>query len=111
MLNSAKKAGSVKSFVVVTSDKCYENKEWTIPYRETDRLGGFDPYSSSKACAELIANSLRNTFRLEKNKIQISSARAGNVIGGGDWTSDRLIVDLVEAIKKQILYFTTPTKH
>ena len=100
LLNSAKKAGSVKSFVVVTSDKCYENKEWTIPYRETDRLGGFDPYSSSKACAELIANSLRNTFRLEKNKIQISSTRAGNVIGGGDWTSDRLIVDLVEAIKK-----------
>ena len=108
LLNSAKKAGSVKSVVVVTSDKCYENKEWTIPYRETDRLGGFDPYSSSKACAELIANSLRNTFRLEKNKIQISSTRAGNVIGGGDWTSDRLIVDLVEAIKNKSFILRHP---
>ena len=100
LLNAAQKVGSVKSLIVVTSDKCYENMEWTYPYRETDKLGGFDPYSSSKACAELVTNCLRNTFKLERNKIQISSAIPGNVIGGGDWTSDRLIVDLIEAIKK-----------
>ncbi len=100
VLSAAKKAGSVKSFVVITSDKCYENKEWTFPYRETDRLGGFDPYSSSKACAELVTESLRNVFILENRKTRIASARAGNVIGGGDWTSDRLVVDLVEAINK-----------
>ena len=100
VLSAAKKVGSVKSFVVITSDKCYENKEWTFPYRETDRLGGFDPYSSSKACAELVTESLRNVFILENRKTRIATARSGNVIGGGDWTSDRLIIDLVEAINK-----------
>ncbi len=100
VLSAAKKVDSVKSFVVITSDKCYENKEWSFPYRESDRLGGFDPYSSSKACAELVTDSLRNVFASENSKIRIASARAGNVIGGGDWTSDRLVVDLIEAIKK-----------
>jgi CDP-glucose 4,6-dehydratase len=87
--------------VLITTDKVYENKEWDYPYREVDRLGGYDPYSSSKACAELLINSYRNSFfspvNFAEHKKSIASARAGNVIGGGDYSKDRLIPDIVKA--------------
>lgn len=91
------------STVVITTDKVYENKEWFYPYRENDPLGGFDPYSSSKACAEITANSMRLSFfnpsNFESHQQAIATVRAGNVIGGGDWSEDRLIPDLVRAMQ------------
>jgi CDP-glucose 4,6-dehydratase len=99
ILESVKETGSVKVVVCITTDKCYENNEWVWGYREEDKLGGHDPYSSSKACAELVISSYRNSFFSSKdNKIMIASARAGNVIGGGDWSEDRLIPDVVKSI-------------
>ncbi|MFZ0636187.1 MAG: CDP-glucose 4,6-dehydratase, partial [Candidatus Acidiferrales bacterium] len=92
---------ATRAVVIVTSDKCYENEEKVKSYRETDRLGGFDPYSSSKAAAELVTASYRNSFFVAANhqsKTGVGSGRAGNVIGGGDWTSDALIPDVVRAI-------------
>jgi CDP-glucose 4,6-dehydratase len=89
---------SVRAIVVVTTDKCYENREWEQGYNETDRLGGHDPYSASKAAAELVAASYRSAFFHEANSPLLATARAGNVIGGGDWSEDRLIPDLVRAI-------------
>lgn len=90
--------------ILITTDKVYENKEWHYPYRETDRLGGYDPYSASKACAELIISSYRNSFfpteGYETHQKSIASARAGNVIGGGDWAKDRIIPDIVRALSK-----------
>jgi CDP-glucose 4,6-dehydratase len=90
--------------VLITTDKVYENKEWHYPYRETDRLGGHDPYSASKACAELIISSYRNSFfssaSYPTHQKAIASARAGNVIGGGDWAQDRIIPDIVRSLKK-----------
>lgn len=88
---------SVKALINVTSDKCYENKEQNISYKEEDRVGGYDPYSSSKGCAELITAAYRNSF-FKKNNVAVASVRAGNVIGGGDWASDRLIPDIVRTI-------------
>ena len=93
---------NIKAVIIVTTDKCYENTDKKIGYVEFDRLGGYDPYSSSKACAEIITNSYRQSFfNLEKFKINhntlIATARAGNVIGGGDWSIDRLIPDIVKA--------------
>ena len=91
---------SVRSVVNVTTDKCYENNEWIWGYRETDRLGGKDPYSSSKACAEIVTHAYRTSF-FGNSELQptigISTARAGNVIGGGDWSKDRLIPDIIRA--------------
>ena len=89
----------------VTSDKCYENKEWIWGYRENDPMGGYDPYSSSKGCAELLTSSYRNSFFNNKDygtkhEVLLSSGRAGNVIGGGDWAADRLIPDIVKATSK-----------
>jgi len=83
--------------VVITTDKVYENKEWAHPYRENDRLGGNDPYSASKAATEILVSSWRRSFLTPPDKLQIITARAGNVIGGGDWAEDRLIPDLVRA--------------
>ena len=94
---AAKKCKSVKSIVSITTDKCYENKEWEYGYRENDPMGGYDPYSSSKGCAELLTSSYRNSFFKEIG-VNLASTRAGNVIGGGDWAEDRLIPDLVRAI-------------
>jgi CDP-glucose 4,6-dehydratase len=91
--------------VLITTDKVYENKEWHYPYRENDRLGGYDPYSASKACAELIINSYRNSFfnpaTYSAHQKAIASARAGNVIGGGDWAKDRIIPDIVRALQQE----------
>lgn len=90
---------SVKTVVNVTTDKCYQNNEWPWGYREGETLGGHDPYSSSKACAELVTSAYRASF-LEKQRIQVASARAGNVIGGGDWARDRLIPDFFRALDR-----------
>jgi CDP-glucose 4,6-dehydratase len=96
---SVLKCDSVKAVVSITTDKCYENKEWVYGYRECDPMGGYDPYSSSKGCVELLTASYRKSFFEEKN-ILLASVRAGNVIGGGDWAEDRLIPDLIRAIAK-----------
>ena len=102
VLDAIRRASSVKAVVSVTTDKCYENKETLRPYRETDPLGGYDPYSSSKACAEIVSAAYRQSyFPVEKlgkpgsHHVALATARAGNVIGGGDWSPDRLIPDLV----------------
>jgi CDP-glucose 4,6-dehydratase len=97
LLEAARQCESVKVVLNVTTDKCYENKEWIWAYRENERLGGHDPYSNSKACSELITQSYRDSFytKLEKG---LASARAGNVIGGGDWSTDRLIPDIINSI-------------
>jgi CDP-glucose 4,6-dehydratase len=102
LLDSVRRTSSVHAVVIVTTDKCYENREWIWPYRETDPLGGYDPYSSSKACAEIVSAAYRQSyFPVEKlgksdgHWVAIATARAGNVIGGGDWSPDRLLPDLV----------------
>ncbi len=105
LLEACRHSSSVRVIVNVTSDKCYENREWIWGYRENDPLGGFDPYSSSKACAELVTNAYRNTYfnpqeYNKTHKIALSSVRAGNVIGGGDWGLDRLIPDCIKALSK-----------
>lgn len=98
LLEAVRHTESVKVVVNVTTDKCYENKEWHWGYRENDRLGGHDPYSNSKACAELVAAAFRNSYFQEKTcGVNLASARAGNVIGGGDWALDRLVPDLIQA--------------
>ena len=96
LLEAVRAAGGVRAVVVVTSDKCYENREWAWGYRETDRLGGHDPYSNSKACAELVMAGYRDSF-LAPAGVAVATARAGNVIGGGDWSADRLVPDLMRA--------------
>ena len=97
LLEAVRQTPSVKAVVNVTTDKCYENREWVWPYREDEAMGGFDPYSSSKGCSELITAAYRRCF-LEPVGIHLASARAGNVIGGGDWAADRLIPDFLRAL-------------
>ena len=99
VLEAAREAGSVRAIVNVTTDKCYENREWPWGYRENEPMGGHDPYSSSKACAELVSSAYRRSF-LETGGIALATARAGNVIGGGDWAEDRLVPDLLRALEK-----------
>ena len=94
VLEAIREIDSIKAVVIVTTDKCYENRERHSGYDETEPLGGFDPYSSSKACAEIVTASYRQAF-FSDSKARVGSARAGNVIGGGDWAADRLIPDLV----------------
>lgn len=99
VLDAVRRTPSVRAVISVTTDKCYENKEWLWGYRETDPLGGYDPYSSSKACAEIVSAAYRQSyFPVEKHaehRVGVATARAGNVIGGGDWAQDRLLPDLV----------------
>ena len=97
VLEAVRHASSVKAALIITSDKCYENVEWVWGYRENDLLGGRDPYSNSKACAELVTDAYRRTFFQSEGSASIASARAGNVIGGGDWSPDRLVPDAVRA--------------
>jgi CDP-glucose 4,6-dehydratase len=97
LFEAVRQATSVKSVVNVTTDKCYENRERNAPYIEEEALGGYDPYSSSKACSELVTSAYRRSF-LEAQGIALGSARAGNVIGGGDWSADRLLPDFLRAI-------------
>ena len=99
LLEAVRKCKSVKSLVYITSDKCYENVEWLWGYRENDRIGGYDPYSSSKAAAELIFSSYLRSFFFDRQNLGAASVRAGNVIGGGDWAEDRIIPDCVRAIE------------
>ena len=96
LLEAARRGTTVEAIINVTTDKCYENNEWVWSYRENDRLGGKDPYSNSKACSELVTFAYRNSFFADSG-VQVSSARAGNVIGGGDWAIDRLIPDYLRA--------------
>ena len=122
VFEACRETESVKAIVNVTSDKCYENKEWIWGYRENDPMGGYDPYSASKGCAELIANSYRNSFfnlndYCVKHNTLLASCRAGNVIGGGDWADDRLIPDIMKAASKNKIvdirnpYATRPWQH
>lgn len=97
VLDACKNLPSLRAIVVITTDKCYENREWLWPYRENDPLGGKDPYSASKACAEIVAASYRHSFYTSSSSVLLATARAGNVIGGGDWAQDRIIPDLVRA--------------
>ena len=95
---------------MITSDKCYDNVEWTWGYRETDKLGGPDPYSASKACTELVTESYRHSFfKKDDTDLLIASARAGNVLGGGDWTSNRIFKDIaIAASEKEKLILRNP---
>lgn len=103
LCEAVRQTDSVRVVVNITSDKCYENKEWIWGYRENDPMGGYDPYSSSKGCAELVASAYRRSFfnpdEFENHKVALASVRAGNVIGGGDWSEDRLITDCIKSIK------------
>ncbi|NQT81301.1 MAG: CDP-glucose 4,6-dehydratase [Candidatus Aminicenantes bacterium] len=100
LLECVKSFPSVQAVVIITSDKCYQNVEWAWGYRENDRLGGDDPYSASKACAEIASHSYIRSFFSKPNSPRISTVRAGNVIGGGDWAIDRIIPDCVRAFSK-----------
>lgn len=101
LLEAVRSCDAVRSVVIVTSDKCYENREWAWGYRENEPMGGYDPYSNSKGCAELVAASYRSSFfneeRYSQHGVALATARAGNVIGGGDWSEDRLVPDLLRA--------------
>jgi CDP-glucose 4,6-dehydratase len=106
VLEASRASSTVRSIVNVTSDKCYENREWPWAYREIDALGGYDPYSASKGCAELVTSCWRNSFLNPKDygrthQTLLASGRAGNVIGGGDWAPDRLIPDIMRAVHHQ----------
>ncbi|WP_246147040.1 CDP-glucose 4,6-dehydratase [Seonamhaeicola marinus] len=100
VLESARACTNLKAIVSVTTDKCYENNEWEWGYRENEPMGGHDPYSSSKGCAELVTSAYRRSFFSTSNTAALASARAGNVIGGGDWAEDRLIPDILRAFEK-----------
>ena len=104
LLEAVRACGSVRAVVNVTTDKCYENKEHARAFREDEPMGGYDPYSSSKACSELVTAAYRNSFfnpsEHKKHGVALASARAGNVIGGGDWAADRLIPDIIRAALK-----------
>ena len=100
VLESTRTTDSVRATVVVTTDKCYENKEWVWGYRENEPMGGYDPYSNSKGCAELVTSAYRQSYFSSPNLCnKVASARAGNVIGGGDWSEDRLIPDAIKAFE------------
>lgn len=105
VLEAMRSVGSVRAAVMVTTDKCYDNKEWAWGYREIDHMGGHDPYSSSKGAAELLIASYRDSYfsseTFDSHKTAIASVRAGNVIGGGDWAADRLIPDTIKSFQKR----------
>lgn len=103
LLEAVRSTPSVRVCQVITSDKCYENREWVYAYRENDPMGGYDPYSNSKGCSELVVSSYRQSFfhpdRISEHGVSLSSVRAGNVIGGGDWALDRIIPDCIRALE------------
>lgn len=103
LFESVRKTGGIKAVINVTSDKCYENKEWVWGYRENEPMGGYDPYSNSKGCAELVTSAYRSSYfnplNFSEHGIAVASVRAGNVIGGGDWALDRLVPDIVRALQ------------
>jgi CDP-glucose 4,6-dehydratase len=99
VLEAARQVGGVRAIVNVTTDKCYENREWVWGYREDEPMGGYDPYSNSKGCSELVTSAYRRSF-FQNSGIALGSARAGNVIGGGDWAQDRLVPDILRAFER-----------
>lgn len=105
LLEAVRRTPTVRAVVNVTSDKCYDNKEWVWGYRENEAMGGYDPYSSSKGCAELVASAYRSSYfnpeKYAEHRVALASVRAGNVIGGGDWADDRLIPDILRAISEK----------
>jgi CDP-glucose 4,6-dehydratase len=102
LLDAVRHTPGIRAVVNVTTDKCYENHEWHWGYRENEPMGGYDPYSNSKGCSELVTSAYRNSFfnlkEYEKHRVAVASARSGNVIGGGDWAADRLVPDIIRAI-------------
>jgi CDP-glucose 4,6-dehydratase len=113
ILDSIRNIPSVRSIVIVTTDKCYENREWLWGYRENEAMGGYDPYSNSKGCAELVTSAYRQSYFSDPTRTAhgpaLASARAGNVIGGGDWSEDRLIPDALKAFEtKKLLMIRNP---
>jgi CDP-glucose 4,6-dehydratase len=100
VLEAAKELPNLEAVVVITSDKCYQNNEWLWGYRENDPMGGKDPYSSSKGCSELVTSAYRHSYFSQDSKVLVASARAGNVIGGGDWADYRILTDMVTAANK-----------
>lgn len=98
VLDACRRVAALEAIVCVTSDKCYENREWVWPYREDDPMGGYDPYSSSKGAAELVAAAYRRSYFAQARGPRLATVRAGNVIGGGDWAEDRLVPDIVRAL-------------
>jgi CDP-glucose 4,6-dehydratase len=114
LLETIRLSESARVVVCITSDKCYQNNEWVWGYRENDRLGGHDPYSSSKACAEMVISAYRDSFfspdSYDYHRVALASTRAGNVIGGGDWAQDRLVPDIMQAImKNEPIIIRSPT--
>lgn len=99
VLEAVRQTAVSAAVVVVTSDKCYENRNWAFGYRETDALGGHDPYSMSKACAELVASSWQRSYFGGESIVRVATARAGNVIGGGDWSADRIVTDCIDSLR------------
>jgi CDP-glucose 4,6-dehydratase len=112
LMEAIRKTPSVRAVVCITTDKVYKNQEWEWPYREADPLGGFDPYSSSKACAEIVVAAYRSSFfpldKLQEHGVAVATVRAGNVIGGGDWSQDRLIPDLIRGFQAGKPYPDSP---
>jgi CDP-glucose 4,6-dehydratase len=102
VLDAARKCDKLKAIVAVTTDKCYENREWVWGYREDEPMGGHDPYSSSKGCAELVTAAYRKSYFNGAGAPALASARAGNVIGGGDWSKDRLVPDILKAFENNV---------
>ncbi len=104
LLEAVRNCAGIRAVINVTTDKCYENREWVWPYRENEPMGGYDPYSNSKACSELVTSAYRSSFfnptKYATHGVAVASARAGNVIGGGDWAPDRLIPDCIRALLK-----------
>jgi CDP-glucose 4,6-dehydratase len=104
LLEAVRLVGGVKAIVNVTTDKCYENREWEWGYRENEPMGGYDPYSNSKGCAELVTSAYRSSFfnkdQYDDHGVALATARAGNVIGGGDWAKDRLVPDILAAFER-----------
>ncbi|MDB4533101.1 CDP-glucose 4,6-dehydratase [bacterium] len=117
VLEALRGLSSACTAIIITTDKCYENREWLHAYRESDALGGHDPYSASKACAEVVTHCYRNSFFSSISEIRVASARAGNVIGGGDWAEDRIVPDIVQAVRSgspvevRNRYATRPWQH
>lgn len=101
LLEAARGCNALRSIVNVTTDKCYENREWVWGYRETEAMGGHDPYSNSKGCSELVTSAYRESFFRSHSDVGVATARAGNVIGGGDWSTDRLLPDILNAFNNQ----------
>jgi len=113
LFEAIRKVDSVRVVINVTTDKCYENKKWIWGYRENEPLGGYDPYSSSKACSEIVTSAYRNSFfnldKIDEHGVSIASARAGNVIGGGDWAHDRLVPDVIRSFcQNQVVKIRNP---